>query len=185
MSPFKKFLSVHGQGSNCRAVPAETLLSYEGLLPAKLLEHWSSSGWCGYGDGLLWVVNPEDLRDPMSEWLGAEAGNAHPILRTAFGDVIFVNPDGIFYLDVRDDSITAMSKNVQIVFEFSLSDDEFLNHIVDRPLFKQASSRLGQLAVDECYGFTPALALGGSESAESLERVKLREYLSILAQLRE
>lgn len=39
----------------------------------------------------------------------------------------------------------------------------------------------GPLPPSECYGFFPPLAIGGEASLESVQRVKLREHLDILA----
>jgi hypothetical protein len=49
--------------------------------------------------------------------------------------------------------------------------------------FLSALERLGYCAYDECYGYFPALALGGSEKVENLQKVKLREHLSLLFQM--
>jgi integrase/recombinase XerD len=42
---------------------------------------------------------------------------------------------------------------------------------------------LGPPQRDECYGFHPAIALGGPGAADTWKRVKLREHLALLAQL--
>jgi hypothetical protein len=49
--------------------------------------------------------------------------------------------------------------------------------------YRQALPRLGPPARDEVYAYVPTLALGGAEDASALQKVKLREHLSFLAQL--
>jgi hypothetical protein len=58
-----------------------------------------------------------------------------------------------------------------------------LDDVLDQKLFQKARKKLGPIEYDECYGFEPAIALGGPGTLSTLRRVKLREHLSLLAQL--
>jgi hypothetical protein len=62
------------------------------------------------------------------------------------------------------------------------SGDEAI-HLAGKPLFARARKKLGVLAAGEMYGFVPALALGGTASVATLEKVAIIEHLDILAQL--
>jgi hypothetical protein len=183
-SAFDDFEKVHGKGIKCRPVADETIEKYKDVLPAPLLDYWRQAGWCGYSDGLLWLVNPEELRDPFVEWLGPDAENSYPIVRTALGDIIFWNDKGAFYLDIREEEVKKVGENLEVLFFYTLCDDGYLDHVIDRNIFRKVFPRLGVLEHDECYAFTPAVQLGGPGTADTLQRAKLREYLSILAQLR-
>jgi len=184
MTAFEGFLSKHGAGANCRRPSEDVISRYDGVLPDQLLTHWREAGWCSYADGLLWVVDPDELRAPLSEWLDEEeARGSHPIIRTALADVIYWTDRGGFYLDARHAAIFEMTNNIELIFEYSLANDGYLDDAVGRKLSHAAIRRLGALEPDECYGFFPALAAGGKEKAANLQRVKLREHLSILAQL--
>lgn len=184
MNGFEHFKSVHGPGMDCRKVSEETIARYNNLLPAALLEHWRVSGWCSYADGLLWVIDPEELNDPLAEWLGTDAVDAYAIVRTAFGDIIYWNGEALFYLDIREGIVTELGRNVEVLFYYTLCKNEYLDAVIDRKLFRQALPLLGKPEADECYAFVPAVQLGGPGTLESLQRVKTREHLSILAQLR-
>jgi hypothetical protein len=61
------------------------------------------------------------------------------------------------------------------------SDNDFYD-INGNALFKRAVKKLGPLEIGECYGFFPALALGGSPELEHLKRVSAPEYFAIVAQ---
>ncbi|MOA40072.1 hypothetical protein D3C78_1619060 [compost metagenome] len=50
-------------------------------------------------------------------------------------------------------------------------------------LFSPAKKKLGLLRDDEMYGFKPALVLGGPETLEHLEKVKIVEHLMFLSQI--
>ena len=43
-------------------------------------------------------------------------------------------------------------------------------------------ARLDEPAFDECFGYVPLLALGGPETADHLEKVKLREHIALISQ---
>ncbi|WP_082116290.1 T6SS immunity protein Tdi1 domain-containing protein [Hymenobacter terrenus] len=45
-----------------------------------------------------------------------------------------------------------------------------------------ARAHLGEPAYDECFGYVPLLALGGPETMEHLEKVKLREHIFLISQ---
>ena len=50
-------------------------------------------------------------------------------------------------------------------------------------LFDRARKRLGQLELGQCYGFVPALGLGGRARLENLERLDALARFSMLADL--
>lgn len=183
MRPFEQFHLLHDPPIKCRVASQEIVEKYKGILPEQLIAEWQEEGWCGFAQGLLWLVNPDDLQEPLAEWLEANSSGAHAFVRTAFGDVIFWTDHGIFFLDVNHETVFEMTQNIEIVFHFSLCDEDYLDNAIGRKLFREALRRLGPLEADECYGFVPAIPLGGPGTVETLQKVKLREYLSILAQI--
>ena len=50
-------------------------------------------------------------------------------------------------------------------------------------MFQKVRSALGEVALGECYGFVPALKLGGQAKVENVRRMSALEHFSILAQL--
>lgn len=64
----------------------------------------------------------------------------------------------------------------------SIVEEEDIN---DEPLFDKAMAKLGPLESDEMYTFVPALALGGTNKLESLQKVKIIEQHNFLAELGE
>ncbi|MHC8440384.1 T6SS immunity protein Tdi1 domain-containing protein, partial [Bacteroides hominis] len=49
--------------------------------------------------------------------------------------------------------------------------------------FHKLVERLGLPAKDECYGYVPALALGGSKSLDNIQVVKMLPYIDMIAQM--
>ncbi len=50
-------------------------------------------------------------------------------------------------------------------------------------MFERATKKLGKLKREECFGFVPALAFGGSNKLDHLRRVRAPEHFQILAGL--
>jgi hypothetical protein len=182
MSSFDKFKKKHGPPSQCEKVSASSLKAYAGKLPGELLEEWKQTGWCAYGDGLLWTVNPEDFADILPDWI-ENAEGAYAFLRTGFGGIYYWNGSEANYVDVLFGGVWSLFDTMELNFNEMLCDDTYLDDVIRRQEFKEALPRLGAPARDECYAFVPAIALGGAVESENLERAKLREHLAILAQL--
>jgi len=182
MAQFTDFKKVHGTPAACRPVQSSSLASYREKLPPSLIAEWEDSGWCAYGDGLLWLVDPEFLKAPVREWLGPSC-KAVPFARSAFGHVFLWDDEGAQMLDPQHATLAKIVNRIDIVFNYVLCRKEYLRDVLDQKLFVKARKKLGDIGFDECYGFEPAIALGGPGTLDTLRRVKLREHLSILAQL--
>jgi hypothetical protein len=80
-----------GEPTACRPVPTTVQVRYHGRLPDLLIGLWQTAGWCGYGDGLFWSVDPRDYDDALTSWLTGsnhwdpDNNPRHVIARTAFG----------------------------------------------------------------------------------------------------
>ena len=182
MAAFSKFKKKHGAGAFCTSAPQDIINSYQNRLPAPLLEKWQESGWCCYGKGLIWLVNPLDFNEVLEDWLDASE-NALIFGRTAFGDLFLWHNDEVQYLHTQYARLESLVNDINFFFEFALCDDGYLDTVLDRKLFRKALKQLGQLKRDECYGFEPVLALGGSGEIDTVRKVKLREYLGLLSQV--
>lgn len=180
---FERFLSIHAPGADCRPVPAVILKLNERVLPAELSDHWRQHGWCSYDSGLFWTIDPEELRDPLAEWLGADAATCHAFARSAWGDVFFLQEEKVYQIDANMGTVEQVSPSLDAFFYYHLCTDYFLDDVLRRKDFKKAQKQLGALEADECYFYELALVLGGSRKTTPITRGKLREQLSILAQL--
>lgn len=182
MSQFKQFEKKHGRPAQCVKPPAATLKAYAGKLPDELLQYWKETGWCAYSDGLLWTVNPDDYKAVLAEWLEKPTG-AYAFVRSAFGHIIYWDGENAQLLDVLDGVVAELAFSMNLTFNAVLCEDSYLDAVLKRDLFEEALPKLGPPARDECYGFHPAIALGGPGTADTLRKVKLREHLALLAQV--
>ncbi len=190
---FARFIEIFGPAIDRREVPPSSLERYKDKLPPKLLEYWAEHGWGGYGEGIIWLVNPQDYEAVVASWIENtplhSQDSYHLIARSAFGDLYL-------WGEKTGASLTISSVSSQYVFHktsFKKAelDAELQGFILSRrvesndfnDLFKPALEKLGSLKHDEMYGFFPALMLGGSDSLKFLKKISAVEHLIFLAQL--
>ncbi|AHG42784.1 aspartyl-tRNA amidotransferase subunit B [Pseudomonas syringae CC1557] len=192
---FARFLEKFGGPVDRQDVPMSSIERYRGKLPNQLLEYWTEHGWCGYGEGIFWIVNPQEYEGVVASWIeGTELEKRdtyHLIARGAFGDLYLWGEKTGFSLKIT----SVFSRCVIHDFEPTPEqmDRKLQDFIVSRKvdsndvenLFSQARRKLGTLRHDEMYGFVPALMLGGSASLDHVEKLKAVEHLILLSQLAE
>ncbi|MDQ1639053.1 MAG: hypothetical protein QOF62_2392 [Pyrinomonadaceae bacterium] len=182
MSHFEDFERTYGPPENCEKPTEEVIRQNEAALPKELLDHWREVGWCSYGKGLLWFVNPQQFEGVIDDWVEFEPGSALVFLRTAFAHLYLWHDGYVYSLDVQRGGLSQVTKDITRIFTL-LCNPQMQEKILRVPLYEEAMKRLGPPDRDECYGFEPALALGGPGTVDTIKRVKIREHLGILAQL--
>jgi hypothetical protein len=176
---FEREYGPPGQG----VVPGDaTLRAYAGVLPFDLLEHWHRVGWCSYRDGLLWLVDPGQFVGIVEDWTDLGPPTPLVFLRSGFAHLWLWHDGYVYSLDVQRGGISRVTSRLERMFTL-LCDPQIQEKILLSPLFEKVLAVLGPPGSDECYGFEPALALGGPGTVETVRRVKIREHLGILAQL--
>lgn len=178
---FDAFVKQHGPALDRRAFSEERVTRHRDFLPEQLLEFWKEEGWSSYAEGFLRVTEPDVLDDVLDDWLGASHARA-VIISTALGHLVVWAGGAAHLLNPHDGRVRKLTDDVEILFDIVLCDEDVLEGM-KRGLYDAALPRLGRPRPDECFGFVPALALGGSETPDSLQRVELREHLAILAEV--
>src|SRR5262249_33788285 len=149
--------------------------------------------------GFLTLMHPHEIDETLADWLGGFDPSRVPFARTALGDILYFRDlrSGAAMLGVkgaesacdisvilaRHKKTTVLATDLARFVEQVLGQPKSQKGLLRRDLFDLALARLGPPEADELYGFVPALALGGSEEAAALERMKAPEHLSILLQL--
>jgi hypothetical protein len=192
---FSRFIEKFGGAIDRREVPLSSIDRYRGKLPKLLLEYWADHGWCGYGDGIFWIVNPQEYEGVVASWIEGTylqgRDTYHLIARSAFGDLYLWGEKTGFSLKITSVLSRCVIHNFEINCEelnrelqdFLLSMDVDTNDYGE--LFTPAMKKLGTLRHDEMYGFVPALMLGGPDTLDHLEKVKAVEHLTLLSQITE
>ena len=202
---FDNFYNFGGFGPAIQATQptAETLNFFDRKLPERLLEYWQEYGFCGWGEGIFWTVNPNDYTEILEEWLSGtpfeNKDNYYVIARGAFGRLLIwgettgqgldINPcyGMIFPTESETEQLNKRGPERSIDLFFATMSKNSLEEedLDEKPLFERAMALLGPLEADEMYGFVPALAIGGAPKLENLQKVKVIEHLTFLADLGE
>ncbi|WDY56096.1 GAD-like domain-containing protein [Pseudomonas sp. PSKL.D1] len=190
---YARFLEKVGKATGRQEVPPSSIERYEGKLPDLLLKYWVEHGWCAYGNGIFWLVNPQDYEGVVTSWLEGTTlepiDTYHLIARGAFGDLYFWGEKTGASLEItaplsryilRDSLYGSdqLEKNFQCFF---INNDAEQSDYGE--LFAPALKKLGPLKSNEVYGFRPALLLGGHDSIKNLEKVSVIEHLTLLSQI--
>lgn len=118
-------------------------------------------GFGAFGDLVLWHETRENLEISLP-YLRGSAVCHRPGWKPSDANVAITNP----LLHIRE-------KEAYTLF----SGDKAT------PIFSQCVKQHGRLAMGECYGLFPALALGGTSDPKNVKRVNAREHFALLAQL--
>lgn len=62
--------------------------------------------------------------------------------------------------------------------------DSFMNEsMFKNNLYNAAVEKHGGVEFEECFGYVPLLALGGSETVANLKKVKTKEHIEIITEM--
>ncbi len=200
---FSYLMEKFGGLDDVEFLPRNRLQSLQGILPSALVEFWGEVGLGSWGDGVFRFCDPEMFQGLLNMILGSD-----PVLSAAdcavFGFSAFAELRawhrvfGMVEIDLPFTTIQSHSEARSDVKETrrAIGEDRViavnLSDVVsdcdmrDRSgalMFNRATKRLGKLKRDECFGFVPALALGGSNELDQLRRVRALEHFQILAGL--
>lgn len=181
--PFPAFAARYGIPESQVTLDNSTVGALPRTLPAELLEHWRLFGFGSYDEGLTWTHPPKEFEAVIEEWTGLSIEEAVLLARFSFGDFVMWARRHVYFVNVHFGRIEELPSDPGFVFDEVLCDDTFLNSFVRHSLHQESVQRLGALTPHQCFAFVPALALGGTESVESVHKVTMREHLAFLAQL--
>ena len=184
-----------------RPTPAD-LEGLAGRLPDELVALWREHGIGLWRGGKFQFSLPSDYAPVVERVFGGDqefsAAQTHVVGFSAFGELLIWSEQhdrvlvDLPLLTVRAPKFDAREADdpdwFPIATPLSRPDREGLFDVFERneeakPLFERARARLGQLALGECYGFVPALAIGGSGTLKQVQRLDALTHLTFLAEL--
>ena len=178
--------------------PKEVIEKYRNMyqgqsyFPEELIWIWENMGFGVYEDGFLQIVNPDEyefvfeyidkLLEPTVVW-GV----------TALGDVLvwegndnwtIASDEGNRYsfIDVNELKDSVDSSRVDVFLNILVNDEEDLTEDFAAKPYLQIKGKLPKLEYGQCYGYVPALALGGTKSNKNLKVVDTKSYIDIIGQ---
>lgn len=193
MNTLEKFIERNADYIKYKEAGDNIIEKYQAVLPEEILYIWNSYGFGTFENGFIRFVNPDEYNEFL-KYCKTYLEPTLVIAVTAMGDLIVWEGN-------QNATVAANEGNRYALFSFTKGKKEILgtkpvviNRIIgdkeftadrgyfDSKIFYLAKETLGNLAFDECYGFEPLLALGGSEKISNLKIVKTREYLDIIGQ---
>ncbi len=180
---FERFFAAHPQYHVATRPELSMVQSYEGRLPADILDFWKAFGLGTFMNGYLKMVDPSLFQDFMRSSYNVFMEPATVFAATAFADLLIWEGDCVKQINYRTGKSRVASGNFSVFMNLRISKWVNVDQSMQGGQFLAAVERLGEPAFDECFAYVPALALGGSEKVENIQKVKLREHLSILSQI--
>ena len=196
-------MEANGPLSQRITTPVEVITEFQGTLPDILIEIWRQFGFGGWANGLYRLCNPHDFDGLLSQVFHADKDFSHQdcyvIGYSAFGHLT-VWSERHWLTDInllRNEVVSRRLINPEkkknpntpiVAFLYDINGKVGSLSALDdanKPLFARARKRLGDLEPGECYGFFPALAMGGAPDLKNLKRTKALEHFTFLAQLQD
>ena len=174
-------------------VSIETINKYKGKLPDELLNIWNIMGYGIYENGFIQLVNPDDY-DFVFKYIDKLLEPSIVFAITAMGDLLIwegnknwtIAPNEgnrVKQIDVRKCKSRVIGE-IDFVFDILLGDDYGISgkNFFDSKPYLDIKDKLPTLEYGQCYGYVPALALGGKVSNKNLQVVDAKTYIDIIGQ---
>ena len=178
--------------------PKEVIEKYKNMyqgqsyFPEELIWIWENMGFGIYEDGFLQIVNPDEydfvfeyidkLLEPTVVWGVTALGN---LLVWEGNDNWTIAPDEgnrYSFIDVNELKDSVDSSRVDVFLNILVNDEEDLTEDFAAKPYLQIKGKLPKLEYGQCYGYVPALALGGTKSNKNLKVVDTKSYIDIIGQ---
>lgn len=197
----RKYIKDYGELNYRKNVPENICENYKDKLPDDLILFWREHGIGTWLNGKFQFCIPSDYSGIVDILFSGDQDiipeKTHIIGFSAFGDLLIWNERfqrcevSLPYLTMRI-SKTDFNKFGTENFPLStvLAGIEFHEFSYIEPsddkypsLFEEAIDKIGEVTFGKCYGFFPALALGGSPSVKHIQIVDARVHFTLLAQM--
>ena len=178
--------------------PKEVIEKYKNMyqgqsyFPEELIWIWENMGFGVYEDGFLQIVNPDEyefvfeyidkLLEPTVVWGVTALGN---LLVWEGNDNWTIAPDEgnrYSFIDINKLRDKVKSSRVDVFLNILVNDEEDLTEDFAAKPYLQIKGKLPKLEYGQCYGYVPALALGGTKSNKNLKVVDTKSYIDIIGQ---
>ena len=178
--------------------PKEVIEKYKKMyqgqsyFPEELIWIWENMGFGVYEDGFLQIVNPDEyefvfeyidkLLEPTVVWGVTALGD---LLVWEGNDNWTIAPDEgnrIDLIDVSNLDNKVLGGAIDVDLNILLGDEDDLIDFYNAKPYLQIKGKLPKLEYGQCYGYVPALALGGTKSNKNLKVVDIKSYIDIIGQ---
>jgi hypothetical protein len=198
---FEEFLTGYRIDDVIRPSEAD-IEAYRGKLPDYLLRFWSNHGWCSWSDCQYWLCYPA-LPKPVLDYVFRgdpefDPDRMYAIGFTAFGAIDIWYGDAMIRLNLPRDSVSLDRRSFDEEHQREWTDEVMIGLGLSgrlspatppwedenyKNMMPKAREVLGPLSWGEIYGFVPALSLGGRNTIQHVQKLRMVEHLVFLASM--
>ncbi len=110
------------------------------------------------------------------EWLLEDDFEVAPWLVSKFGDLFFLDEEGVVYwLNISDGELTEVAENETEFIEL-LEAENYIDELFQISFVHEMSDAGKKLAAGECYGFRTLPVLGGEYDASNIDVWPIADY---------
>jgi hypothetical protein len=172
-------------------VPQTIINKYKNILPNELITIWETMGFGIYEDGFFQLVNPDEyefvfnyvdiMYEPSIIWaitaLGdiiMWEGNKNATIQNAGNCNTFIN--------IRKCEDHVIGADMEGFLNYFLGDRDYWpdNDYFSAKPYLAIKGKLPPLEYGQCYGYVPAIALGGKASIKNIKIVEIKSYINII-----
>lgn len=178
--PIAKFDKQFGKPTSVTGFAAADEKRLGRRLPETLLKLLRRDGFASYSTQLLWTCDPDEWNGPVGPWRPSK--KAEVFMRSSFGHFFLWDGQYCWFADAPEAETTFATDDIDW-FLGRFLNKPFLDDLGLVPDTARAHKEAGDLAEDEIYMWTPALALGGSKAESTIEKSQAKPGLALLADL--
>ncbi|WP_407535326.1 GAD-like domain-containing protein [Elizabethkingia miricola] len=173
-------------------VSSDIINKFTDILPNELINIWKTTGFGIYEDGFLQLVNPDEF-EFVFNYIDKLLEPSIVFGYTALGDLLIwegnknwtISEDEgnrVKIINIRkcqSRALNSMQGTLDVFF-----DEYFIGHkdYFDSKAFLEIKGKMPKLEYGQCYGYVPALSLGGKASNNNLQIVDVKSYIEVIGQ---
>lgn len=133
---------------------------------------------------LVRTFSPSHYAKALAAWAWTGVAGKEPLCTSLFGDVFLSAPDGVWWLDTLEGTLSRPWETTEQL-RAALATDDGQDHYLLGGLALEAAQRGLTPGPDQVYGFKVPPRLGGTVSADNIEVVDFVVGLDVLGQIHE
>lgn len=185
---YENFLANSINSKTMKGVDITFPLEYKNYIPESLIALWEEIGIGIYCDGLFRVIVPSEYQDLVASCYTMEYDKfILPFMSTAFGDIFAYVENSkmggyVVFLNIRYGTYKILSNNITLLLNKIIFNKSCLDTWFNLDNYTIVKEKIGIPDIEECYGYIPALAVGGNEDISNIEIVKALPYIDLNTQ---
>lgn len=165
---------------------------FKGKFPEEIIWIWRNMGFGIYENGYLQIVDPAEydfafdyidkLLEPTIIWGITALGD---LLLWEGNDNWTIAPDEgnrATFINIRRPEIEMIGHKVRTYLNILINDEDDLIDTYKAKPYLDIKGKLTVLEYGQCYGYIPALVLGGKATNKNLQVVDAKSYVDIIGQ---